>query len=119
MSSALIRKIVRGWNRHESYWDTVGMDENLRTIGDHFPLNITYVTGPRPATASEGECWIEPSTGAYAVWSTGPKLQAPSWNIYPPLKALFAVQVDEEVMWMNTGTQWKSFELAILNFDIC
>ena len=119
MPSSLIRKIIRGWDRKESFWDTVGMDENLRTLGDHLPLDIKYVTGPRPATASEGECWIEPSTGVYAVWSTGPKLQAPSWHIYPPLRALFAVQVDAGVMWVNTGTAWESYGLAILNAELC
>lgn len=104
---ALIRQIYRGWERFQSFWDTVGMDENLRTIGDHLPLNIMFITGPKPETAEEGDCWIEPSTGAYAVWSTGPKLEPATWNIYPPRKSIIGAHVASDSVYYNTGSSWK------------
>lgn len=85
------------------------MDENLRTIGDHLPLSIQFTTGPKPATANEGDCWIEPSTGIYAVWSTGPKLEPATWNIYPARKGVFGVYADGDLLYYNSGTSWKTF----------
>lgn len=106
MSSALIRKIYRGWNRGESFWDTLGMDENLRTIGDHLPLKITVIGGTRPAEATEGFCWIDPATGAYSVWSTGNKLEPASWHDYSGEQALIGYNTAAGDMWANTGSAW-------------
>lgn len=105
MASALIRKLFRGWSRGESYWDTPGMNENLRTLGDHLPLNVKYM-GPKPASAAEGECWINLETGEYSVWSTGPGLQAPQWNNYPAAEGLLAFSPMNGKMYGNTGTAW-------------
>lgn len=106
MSSALIRKIYRGWDRGESFWDTLGMDENLRVIGDHLPLKITSIGGTRPSAGTEGHCWIDPASGAYSVWSTGIKLQAPTWHEYGPEQALMGYHTAEGDVWANTGSAW-------------
>lgn len=109
MAFALLRKIFRGWDRHESYWDSMGMDQNLRYIGDVLPLNVVKSTGPLPASGAEGDCWIEPSTGKFAVWSTGPKLQAPSWNLYDPIKGFVAFEATTDTLWVNKGNEWKDY----------
>ena len=112
MASALLRKIYRGWDRHESYWDDVGMDQNLRTIGDHLPLNVKFVTGPKPASASEGECWIEPGTGNYAVWSTGNKLQPAAWNNYSPAAGQLGYCATDGRLYVNTGSAWQTLSAS-------
>lgn len=109
MAYSLLRKIYRGWNRHESYWDDVGMDQNLRYIGDVLPLNVVASSGPIPASGAEGDCWIEPSSGNFAVWSTGPKLQAPSWNMYEPLAGFVAFESGTNTLWVNNGSAWLDY----------
>ena len=109
MAYSLLRKIYRGWSRHESYWDDVGMDQNLRYIGDVLPLNVVASSGPIPASGAEGDCWIEPSTGNFAVWSTGPKLQPASWNMYTPIAGFVAFQANSDTLWVNTGSTWKDY----------
>ena len=109
MAYSLLRKIYRGWSRHESYWDDVGMDQNLRYIGDVLPLNVVASSGPIPASGAEGDCWIEPSTGNFAVWSTGPKLQPASWNMYTPIAGFVAFQSNSDTLWVNTGSTWKDY----------
>lgn len=106
MSSALIRKIYRGWDRGESFWDTLGMDENLRVIGDHLPLKITSIGGTRPSGGTEGHCWIDPASGVYSVWSTGIKLEAPVWHEYGAEQALIGYHTATGDMWANTGSAW-------------
>lgn len=106
MSSALIRKIYRGWDRSESFWDSKGMDENLRVIGDHLPLKITVVGGSRPSAGSEGTCFIDPLTGNYSVWSTGLKLQAPEWHEYGPEQGLIGYHTASGDLYANTGSAW-------------
>jgi hypothetical protein len=109
MPSALIRKIFRGWDRGESFWDTNGMNENLRVIGDHLPLRIINLGGPRPTLGTvEGQCWIDPATGAYAVWSTGNNLQAASWHEYTAEQSLLAYCAATGDVWANTGSEWKN-----------
>lgn len=107
MSSSLIRKIYRGWSRNESFWDTNGMNENLRAIGDHLPLNIKHVGAPKPSSANEGDAWIDPDSGQYAVWSTGPSLQAATWNNYAPSEGLIGFSSSDGKMWGNTGSSWE------------
>jgi hypothetical protein len=109
MAFALLRKIYRGWTRHESYWDTPGMDENLRYIGDVLPLNVVASSGPIPTSGDEGDCWIEPSTGNFAVWSTGIKLQTPSWNIYAPIAGFVGFESATDTLWVNNGESWQDY----------
>jgi hypothetical protein len=82
------------------------MDENLRTIGDHLPLNIKYIGLPRPVTAQEGECWINPLNGDYSVWSTGNNLQPPSWNNYSAMAGLVAFCSADGELYVNDGDSW-------------
>ena len=118
MAFALLRKIYRGWNRHESQWDDIGMDDNLRYIGDVLPLNIVASVGPKPASPDEGDCWIEPSTGNFAVWSTGPKLQPASWNLYSPIKGMQGFESAKNILWMNDGSSWKNYADIIVLKDV-
>jgi hypothetical protein len=109
MSYSLLRKIYRGWSRHESYWDDVGMDQNLRYIGDVLPLNIVKSSGALPGSPAEGDCWIEPSTGKFSVWSTGPKLQTPSWNNYTPVAGFIGFESNSNKIWVNNGAAWLDY----------
>lgn len=111
--SALVRNIFRGWARSESFWDKDGMDENLRFIGDHLPVNIVTINGERPLYGSEGDCHIYTSTGNYSVWSTGPKLQAPVWNDYQPAAGLVAMHSATGDLWGNNGSSWINVTEAI------
>jgi hypothetical protein len=114
--SALIRNIFRGWARSESFWDKDGMDDNLRFIGDHLPLNIVTINGTRPTYgATEGDCHIYTSTGRYSVWSTGLKLQQPSWNTYQPSRGLVALHAATGDLWGNTGSAWVNLTASLLN----
>lgn len=114
MPASLIRNIYRGWTRNESFWDTLGMNENLRRIGDHIPLNIKYVGNPRPSFANEGECWIDEETGQYAVWSTGANMQSAAWNTYAPAEGLIGYSSSDGKMWGNTGSSWEdSIEMVV------
>jgi hypothetical protein len=114
MSSSLIRKIYRGWSRSESFWDRNGMNENLRAIGDHLPLNIKHVGIPKPSSANEGDAWIDPDSGQYSVWSTGPSLQAATWNNYAPSEGLVGFSSSDGRMWGNTGSSWEdSIEMVV------
>lgn len=118
MAFALLRKIYRGWNRHESQWDDVGMDDNLRYIGDVLPLNIVASTGPVPASGDESDCWIDQGSGQFAVWSTGPKLQAPSWNLYMPIPGMMGFESATKKIWVNDGSSWKNYADVIVLKDV-
>ena len=106
MPASLIRKLFRGWTRGESFWDAQGMNENLRVLGDHFPLNVKHIGLPKPPSASEGDCWINLDTGEYSVWSTGPSGEAPSWNNYPAQESLVVYSPISGKLYCNTGISW-------------
>jgi hypothetical protein len=118
MPASLIRRIYRGWFRSESFWDTPGMNENLRTIGDHIAIDIQSVGGIRPASGdNEGHTWINTSNGEYSVWSTGPGLESPSWNTYPALRGLIG-RAASGVIWGNTGSSWTPLTFGTTAVDV-
>jgi hypothetical protein len=99
--------MYRGWERHESYWDTPGMNENLKFLGDHVPgLNVVGAdTDPLPATAAQGSCVLHLATGEYSVYSVKADNSGSAWTRYPASKGLMAYF--DDVVYGNTGSMWK------------
>lgn len=107
MPSTLIRRIFRGWKRHESYWDSPnGMDTNLRVIGDHLPsLNVVGLdVDPLPGSAAQCSAVLHTETGDYSVYSTKESMNGSSWTRYPASKGLLTYHDDK--VYANTGFSW-------------
>lgn len=117
MSVALLRGILRGWSSGESNWDTGGMDENLQFIGNHLGFVVRAVdhTVGAPANPSslvanpvEGDAVIHVPSGAYAVWSTGKKLQSAAWKTYGGRQGVMGFQSVGTgfMIWACSGGAW-------------
>lgn len=111
MPAQLFRKIYRGFFRGESYWDTLGMNENLQYIDNHLPLNVLAVDpDPMPATATKGEAVLFAADGTYKVYNQGPAAgDGPVWTTYPASKGLMAIK--NGVVYENTGSSWTTLKI--------
>jgi hypothetical protein len=107
MPATLTRQIYRGWQRHESYWDTPGMNENLKVISDHLPsLNVVGVNvSTLPATATEGETVLNLATGGYSIYSLSADGLSSAWQTYPASKGMLALF--DGAVYGSTGTAWE------------
>ena len=107
MPSTLTRQIYRGWQRHESYWDTPGMNENLKVISDHLPaLNVVGTNvSPLPSVAAEGETVLNLATGTYSVYSLNAQGLSSGWQTYPASKGMLALF--DGAVYGSTGAAWE------------
>ena len=107
MPSTLTRQIYRGWQRHESYWDTPGMNENLKVISDHLPaLNVVGTNvSPLPSVAAEGETVLNLATGTYSVYSLNAQGLSSGWQTYPASKGMLALF--NGAVYGSTGYAWE------------
>lgn len=117
MPASLFRKIYRGFFRGESYWDTLGMNENLQYIDNHLPLNVLSIDpDPMPATAVKGEAVLFAEDGTYKVYNNGPAAgDGPIWTLYPANKGLMAIK--DGIVYENTGTSWVTYD-ALKQLDV-
>lgn len=107
MSSSKPRNLFRGWNRHESYWDSEGMNENLQFLEGHVPFNIVGQYPANPSAPREGDVVIRKSNGTYKIWQTGLNVQAPTWVEYPASQGLLGFDARTNKLWFNDGSIWK------------
>lgn len=110
MPASLIRNIYRGWSRKESFWDTLGMNENLKFIGDHLPgLKVIGIDLDEvPTTAPQCSAILNSETGEYSVYSMNANTSKSGWTKYQPAKGLFCVY--EGDIYTNNGSAWVKYE---------
>lgn len=113
MPASLIRRIYRGWKRLESYWDTLGMNENLKFIGDHLPnLNVVGVDpDAMPSSAVQGAAYLHTATGEYSIYSMDADVEESGWTRYPASNGLVALF--SGVLYGNTGSAWVELESGV------
>lgn len=109
MPGILTNRIYRGWKRNESYWDSPGMNENLKVISDHLPaLRVLGVDiSPLPSMAAEGDTVLHIATGKYSVWSLKADASLSSWETYPASKGMLALFNGQ--IYGNTGWSWDLY----------
>jgi hypothetical protein len=107
MPAILTNRIYRGWKRKESYWDSPGMDENLKVISDHLPgLRVLGLDiSPLPGTAAEGDTVLHVATGKYSVYSLKADTSHSGWETYPASKGMLALFNNQ--VYGSDGSSWS------------